>query len=62
MDWDDVRPKQPAGIVLGDDLSRLSVAELEQRIDALRKEIERVSAEQAAKKAHEAAAASLFKR
>ena len=62
MDWDDVRSKKPAGIVLGEDLSRLSVAELEQRLVALRNEIDRVTAEQAAKKAHEAAAASLFKR
>ena len=55
-------PKKPSGIVLGEDLSRLSVAELEQRLVALRAEIERLTAEQAAKKAHEAAAAALFKR
>lgn len=62
MDWDDLKPKKPSGIMLGEDLSRLSVSELEQRLIALRAEIDRVTAEQAAKKAHEAAAASLFKR
>lgn len=62
MDWDDVRPKPPKGILLGEDLTSLSLAELDQRIVALQKEIERVTAEHAAKKAHEAAAASLFKR
>ncbi len=62
MDWDDVRPKPTKGIVLGEDLASLSVAELDQRIVALQKEIERVTAELAAKKAHEAAAAALFKR
>ncbi len=60
MDWDDVRPK-PKGISIGEDLKRLSVAELDARIAALEAEIERVKAERAAKKAHEAAAAALFK-
>ncbi|MDX2203515.1 MAG: DUF1192 domain-containing protein [Hyphomicrobiaceae bacterium] len=62
MDWDDIRPKAPKGIVLGEDLKSLSVAELDARIAALEAEIARVGAERAAKKAHEAAAAALFKR
>jgi len=61
MDWDDLKPKPAKGITLGEDLAKLSVAELEGRIAALQQEIERVQAEMQAKKAHEAAAASLFK-
>ena len=59
MDWDEVRPKAQA--TLGEPLGTLSVAELEARIAALHQEIERVSAELAKKKAHEAAASALFK-
>jgi len=62
MDWDEIRPKPAKGIALGEDLTSLSVAELEARIAALQKEIARVEAERAAKKAHEAAASALFKR
>jgi uncharacterized small protein (DUF1192 family) len=61
MDWDDMRPKPAKGITLGEDLTSLSVGELEARIAALQQEIARVEAERAAKKAHEAAAAALFK-
>jgi uncharacterized small protein (DUF1192 family) len=62
MDWDDLKPKAPKGVTLGESLESLSVAELEARIAALRAEIGRVEGELAAKKAHEAAAASIFKR
>lgn len=62
MDWDEIRPKAAKGIVLGEDLTSLGVAELDARIAALSAEIARVEAERAAKKAHEAAAAALFKR
>jgi uncharacterized small protein (DUF1192 family) len=62
MDWDDLKPKPKPGIALGEDLKSLSVAELEARIAALEGEIERVRGELAAKKAHEAAAAAVFKR
>ena len=62
MDWDEVRPKPTsAGLALGADLSGLSIEELEQRITALQAEIERVTAELARKRAHEAAASALFK-
>lgn len=61
MDWDEVRPKPAKGVALGEDLTSLSVSELDLRIAALQKEIERVAAERDAKKAHEAAAAALFK-
>ena len=61
MDWDE--PKRPAAkdITIGDSLATLSIAELEARIAALTNEITRVEKEVAAKKAHEAAAAAIFK-
>lgn len=63
MDWDDVRPKTPAkGMTIGENLEALSLAELEARIGQLEQEIERVRAELARKRAHEEAAAALFKR
>jgi uncharacterized small protein (DUF1192 family) len=62
MVWDDDQPKPKKGITLGDDLHTFSVGELEARLSALAEEIKRVERELQAKKAHEAAAASLFKR
>jgi uncharacterized small protein (DUF1192 family) len=62
MDWDEARPKPAGGIVLGEELSKLSVAELSARIAALEAEIARVQTELSRKKAHEATAAALFKR
>ncbi len=62
MDWDDVRQQPSASaIALGEDLSGVSIAELEHRISALKAEIERVAAELDKKRAHEAAASALFK-
>ncbi len=62
MDWDDLKPKPAPTVVLGESLETLSIAELEARIAALTAEIERVRQELQAKKAHEAAAAAVFKR
>jgi uncharacterized small protein (DUF1192 family) len=63
MDWDDLVPKKPAkGTAIGESLETLSVAELEQRVAELKREIERVEGELAKKRAHEAAASALFKR
>jgi uncharacterized small protein (DUF1192 family) len=65
MDWNDdaPRPRQPAvPITVGEPLGTFSIEELEARIAALTAEIERVSEELRAKRAHEAAAAALFKR
>jgi uncharacterized small protein (DUF1192 family) len=65
MDWNDdtPRPRQPAASIrVGEPLGTFSIAELESRIAALTAEIERVSEELRAKRAHEAAAAALFKR
>jgi uncharacterized small protein (DUF1192 family) len=62
MDWDDLAPKPKKNVAVGDDLRTLSVSELEARVVALQAEIERVQAEIGTKKAHEAAAAAVFKR
>jgi uncharacterized small protein (DUF1192 family) len=65
MDWDDDRPKpqKPAApVTVGDPLGTFSIAELEARISALTQEIARVEEELRAKRAHDAAAAALFKR
>ena len=40
MDWDDLKPKPKPGVVLGEDLTKLSVAELEARIGELREKEE----------------------
>jgi uncharacterized small protein (DUF1192 family) len=62
MDWDEAKQKTAKGIQVGDSLETLSIGELEARIADFEAEIVRVRAEIARKKAHEAAAASLFKR
>lgn len=62
MDWDEIRAKPASrAIAVGEDLSVLSIAELEQRAETLKVEIVRVEAEVAAKRRHEAAASALFK-
>jgi uncharacterized small protein (DUF1192 family) len=61
MDWDEERPKPMKGVGTGDNLETLGVAELEARIKAFEAEIERVRDELAKKRAHEAAAAKLFR-
>ncbi|HRN88314.1 DUF1192 domain-containing protein [Hyphomicrobium sp.] len=61
MDWDDVRPPARKSASIGDNLETLSVAELEERIGAFSDEIERIRAELERKRAHESAAAALFK-
>jgi uncharacterized small protein (DUF1192 family) len=62
MDWDEQKPRPAKAVTLGDDLSALSVSELEERLVALARETERIKAEIKAKKAHETAAAAIFKR
>jgi len=63
MDLDDLMPaKKPGGgAAIGENLSALSVAELEHRIKDLEAEIDRVRLELDKKRQHEAAARSLFK-
>ena len=60
MDWDEPKPKK-TGWEVGARLDGLSIKELEALKEALRAEIERIGAEADRKRAHEAAAASLFK-
>ncbi len=60
MDWEEPVAKK-TGVALGEPLASLSLGELEARIAALNSEIERVKAEIAKKRAHEAAAAAIFK-
>jgi uncharacterized small protein (DUF1192 family) len=62
MDWDEIKPKPVTGAMIGDNLSTLSVAELEARITELEQEIARVKTELDAKRRHEDAASALFKR
>jgi uncharacterized small protein (DUF1192 family) len=60
MDLDDLPKKQPA-ITIGDSLDAISLAELEQRIQALESEIERIRAEIARKQASKSAADAFFR-
>ncbi len=62
MDWEEPKRAPVKGIVVGENLQTLSVSELEERIALLTREIERVRKEVETKKAHEAAAAAVFKR
>lgn len=62
MDWEEAKEKTVKAAGIGDNLDKLSVAELEARIVAFEAEIVRVRTEMAKKKAHNAAAESLFKR
>ncbi len=62
MDWDEIKPKPATGTMIGENLSTLSVAELEARIAELEKEIARVKVELDTKRRHEDAASALFKR
>jgi uncharacterized small protein (DUF1192 family) len=59
MDWDEAKPR--AVTAVGDNLTNLSVSELAQRLKDFETEIERVRQELTRKRAHEAAAAKLFK-
>lgn len=60
MSFEDLPAKKP-GIVVGENLELLSVAELEQRVEALDSEILRVKAAIAAKRASKTAADSFFR-
>jgi uncharacterized small protein (DUF1192 family) len=65
MDLDDLFPSKPDDplVALGrQDLDPLSIAELDERIAALRAEIARVEAHMAAATRHRSAAEELFKK
>jgi uncharacterized small protein (DUF1192 family) len=59
--FDDEPIKKPRKHEIGQDLSMLSVGELEERIDQLRTEIVRLEAEVRAKGATKAAAEAMFR-
>jgi uncharacterized small protein (DUF1192 family) len=61
MDVDEIRPVKKPDIIIGEDLSLLSVAELEARIGALEAEIARIREALAGKKTSKAAADSFFR-
>ena len=63
MDIDDLQPvKKPKGFALGQELSKLSVGELETLIDELKAEIARVEQALHAKQSSKNAAEAAFKR
>jgi len=63
MDTDDLLPKKtPSLAVLQEDLSRFSIADLDERIELLEAEIERCRATKAAKQATMANAHDFFKK
>lgn len=59
MDWDLPKPKT-TGVAVGDDISNMSVAELDERIATLKAEIVRTEAAKAEKQRHNAAADAFF--
>ena len=60
MSFEDL-PKKPSGVMLGESLDLLSVAELEQRVSQLESEIQRVKAAITAKQASKNAADAFFR-
>jgi len=62
MARDDEEPRRTAATVLGEDLSSLSVADLEARIEAARAEIARIEAELARRGQARTAADAVFRR
>ena len=60
MSFEDL-PKKPAGVMLGENLELLSVAELEHRVSQLEQEIQRVKATISAKQASKTAADAFFR-
>jgi len=61
MDWDEARTRTTSSVGIGEDLSAVSIAELETRVAALKAEIVRIEAAIAAKRRQQDAAASIFK-
>jgi len=62
MDEEERRPKRPPTHELGQDLSLLSIAELDERVALLRGEIMRLETAKAQKLAAQGRAESFFKR
>ena len=62
MEPDEPRKPARSEIVLGEDLSLHSLEELESRIEALRREIERIESVLAQKRSSRSAAETVFRR
>ena len=64
MTWamDEETPKQPTGYVVGSDLSNLSIEELQELLEVLSGEAQRVTQALAEKKSSQAAADAFFKK
>ncbi len=60
--FDDAESPKPTGVMIGEDLSRLSCEELEERLEALDREKDRVGRELKSKRAGRDAADSIFAR
>jgi uncharacterized small protein (DUF1192 family) len=60
--FDEELPKKKADLTIGEDLSRFSIDELQERIELLKTEIARVEEAAAAKRASLGIADSFFKR
>lgn len=60
MDWDEPKAKAGKTVVIGEDLTKLSVIDLDERISLLKAEIVRIEQGIEAKKRTTAAAAALF--
>jgi uncharacterized small protein (DUF1192 family) len=60
MDWDEPKAKTSKAFTVGEDLAKLSVVELDERIALLKAEIMRIEQTITAKKRTTAAAAALF--
>jgi len=54
-------PRKPTGVMIGENLDLLSVSELEQRLQALEAEMERVRAVLQSKRASKSAADAFFR-
>ncbi len=61
MDEEEDRGKRQRDIVIGEDLSMLSVEELEERIELLKQEIARITADIQSKQSSLSAAEAFFK-
>lgn len=59
---DEDRPKKKLAHAIGEELDKLSLEELAERVELLKAEIVRIEAAAAAKRASAAVAASFFKR
>ena len=60
MDWDEPKAKSGKIVTIGDDLSKLSIVELDERVALLTAEIVRIEQAVETKKRTTAAAAALF--